>query len=310
MKLASFDLETARATAEGEPITDVGISCAGIAYSDTRPIDMIHCPGKISQEHAELIVELLSECVDEGYTIITWNGCGFDFRILAEESGMIEECAALAMNHVDMMLLVTFQKGYYLGLDPALLGMGVEGKLHEVTLSDGSIVDDFSGAQVPELWSAGEYDAVLTYLKSDIERPLELARRIIRDKEIRWISAKGNPMRCAVQKFWTVKECFKLPTPKTSWMTDPPTRHQFVEWMAPDDAWEEIDPGHADKITGGNAHQTNGTIFRIWGEEALRIKGPSLNSKAKYLLKNGGAISPELDSDITYLRSAHVKISK
>ena len=236
VKLASFDLETARATEEGEPITDVGISCAGIALSDSPEQLLMNCPGKLPQADAKVLVELLSEYVNIGYTIVSWNGCGFDFRILAEESGMVEECAHLAMNHVDMMLLVTFQKGFYLGLDTALLGMGVESKLHQVKLKDGTLVDDFSGAAVPELWAAGEYAAVLEYLKSDIERLLELARRIIEEKEIRWISGKGNPQRCAVPEFWTVKELFDLPVPKTSWMTDPPTRHQFVAWMATDEA--------------------------------------------------------------------------
>lgn len=33
----------------------------------------------------------------EDYTLLTWNGCGFDFDILAEESGMHEQCKALAV---------------------------------------------------------------------------------------------------------------------------------------------------------------------------------------------------------------------
>ena len=42
------------------------------------------------------------------------DGCGFDFAVLAQETGMVKECAELAINHVDLMLIVTFQKGYFL----------------------------------------------------------------------------------------------------------------------------------------------------------------------------------------------------
>jgi hypothetical protein len=45
------------------------------------------------------------------YTIVTWNGTGFDFDILAEESGMLAECKGLAVNHVDMMFHVLCRLG-------------------------------------------------------------------------------------------------------------------------------------------------------------------------------------------------------
>ena len=232
-KLASFDLETARITEQGEEMTNLGISCAGVALTGGLGTvnNFYHAPGQLSKDQAcDLVLDLLIMKKD-GYTTVTWNGTGFDFRILAEESGMWEECAELAMNHVDMMLFVTFTKGYYLGLDTALRGMGVAEKLHEVTLKNGTVVSDFSGAKAPELWAAGEYEAVLEYLKGDIEQPLELAQKIIDQKCIKWTSGKGNPMYCAVPKFRTVKEMFKLSKPNTSWMTDPPTREQFIEWM-------------------------------------------------------------------------------
>ena len=65
------------------------------------------------------------------------------------------------------MLLVTFQKGYYLGLDKALHGAGLSGKLKKVALSDGTILMEMDGAMAPALWARGEYEAVLTYLRQD-----------------------------------------------------------------------------------------------------------------------------------------------
>ena len=232
MKLLSFDLESARITEEGEELVDVGISCAGIVRSDaTEYPAFYHMPGRLGQIQAHDLVLDLIEYAKAGYTIITWNGTSFDFRVLSEVSGAVRECAELAMNHVDMMLLVTFQKGYYLGLDTALRGMGLPEKVHAVTLKDGTVLEDFRGKMVPKLWAAGEYEAVLKYLKGDIEQPLELAQKIIDEKAIRWMSGKGNPMKCHVREFWAVKDLFKLPKPNTSWMTDPPTREMFVRWM-------------------------------------------------------------------------------
>ena len=47
---------------------------------------------------------------------------------------LLEECARIAINHVDLMMLVTFQKGYYLKLDKALQGAHLQGN-SKVTLS-------------------------------------------------------------------------------------------------------------------------------------------------------------------------------
>ncbi len=90
----------------------------------------------------------------------------------------MEECGELALNHIDMMLLVTFAKGWFLGLQKALTGAGLEGKLKAVTLSDGSELTDMQGAKAPQLWADKEYDAVLAYLKEDVLQPLKLAEYI------------------------------------------------------------------------------------------------------------------------------------
>ena len=38
------------------------------------------------------LVERLAGFVSDGYTIVTWNGASFDFFVLAQESGMLEQC--------------------------------------------------------------------------------------------------------------------------------------------------------------------------------------------------------------------------
>ena len=42
------------------------------------------------------LVRYLEDQVAQGYTLLTWNGLGFDLDILAEESGMLPNCRRLA----------------------------------------------------------------------------------------------------------------------------------------------------------------------------------------------------------------------
>ena len=151
--------------------------------------------------------------------------------MLAEESGSIQQCGQLALNHVDLMVMVTFTKGWYLSLQAALEGAGMSGKLRSVQLSDGSHLHNMEGSKAPELWAAGEYEAVLAYLKEDVAQLLELAQSVERRGRISWTSRSGNPQQIRFSKLLTVTECLGIPEPDTSWMSDPPTRDQFVDWI-------------------------------------------------------------------------------
>ena len=182
-KLVSFDIEIYKEIPEGE--TDwnahrpLGISCAASywkhptlrAYQNlswfagedwsnqpmARPMTQVQC--------RQIVGDLMS-IAEDGYTIVTVNGLAFDFDILAEESGMVAECADLAINHhCDMLFMSVCHFGWMVGLDALCAGAKVESKLHNVTLSTGEAITDMSGAKAPELWQAGEFDAGLAYLK-------------------------------------------------------------------------------------------------------------------------------------------------
>lgn len=236
MKLISFDIEISKVIADfsGDLFahSPLGISCAAVAHEDVK---FWQAAPQLSKKENQQMVRDLMAYREAGYTLVTWNGCGFDFRLLAEESGMVEECGELAINHVDLMLLVTFKKGWYLGLDKALKGAGIAGKVHEVRLKNGEILHEMNGGLAPQLWAEGEHEAVLTYLRGDVEQTLALAKNIQETREIRWLSGRGKPQSVAVPKLLTVRECFNLPEPDVSWMDNPPTREGFVSWI-PD--WE------------------------------------------------------------------------
>lgn len=235
MKFASFDLEIAKELPDDfdswEEYSPLGITCAAVALSDIDEILFWKGIPKLSKLEAQNLVIELIKIVERGYTLLTWNGASFDFHVLAQESGMFAECGKLALEHIDMMMYVTFQKGWFLSLQKALEGAGLYGKLKKVELNDGTILEDMSGSKAPLLWSKGEYNAVLEYLKEDVLQPLQLINKIQKTKKISWISNKGNPQFVSIDRIINVKECFDYPVPDTSWMDNPPSRVNFVKWI-------------------------------------------------------------------------------
>ena len=72
----------------------LGISCAATLFADDELRlwhggDRANPNDRMSQQEAAALVHYLEDRTKEGYTILTWNGLGFDFDILAEESQML-----------------------------------------------------------------------------------------------------------------------------------------------------------------------------------------------------------------------------
>ena len=234
MKLVAFDVEIAREIPAGERdwrrLDPLGITCAA-ALGDGPDLKVWQGRPEMALLECQQLVRDLGQLVADGYTLVTWNGCNFDLAVLAQESRMEAECAQLALDHVDLMLMVTFSQGFFLGLQKALLGAGLEGKRQVVTLSDGRALHGMEGRQAPGLWAEGEYDAVLSYLQADVQNTLALAHHVRREGAIRWLSGRGRPQQARFDRLLTVRDCFQLPQPDVSWMSNPPRRRQFVAWM-------------------------------------------------------------------------------
>ena len=237
MRLVAFDLEIAREIPDGERdwgrLGPLGITCAAAAGDG---LDLKVWQGRPQMEEGECqqLVRDLEQLVAGGHTLVTWNGCKFDLAVLAQASRLSAECARLALDHVDLMVMVTFSQGFFLGLQKALLGAGLGGKLQEVTRADGRVVRGMEGRLAPKLWAEGDYEAVLAYLQSDVEGTLALAHSVRREGAIRWTSGRGRPQEARFDRLLTVRECFELPQPDVSWMSNPPRRRQFVAWMPPE----------------------------------------------------------------------------
>lgn len=231
-KYLAFDLETVKEFPEGadwRKYRPLGISVAAAYASDTGQLTYWYGrtpAGRPTRqmnmgEVAAMVRALQAMVSDRGYTLVSWNGLGFDFPILAEESGSVSDCTQLALNHVDMMFHVFCLKGHYLELDAAAKGMGLPGKMVGVT-----------GADAPRLWAQGDYERVLVYLGQDARVTADLAQASDNCRALCWTSQRGNPQKVGLSSGWlTVREALALPEPDTSWMTDPPKREEFIAWV-------------------------------------------------------------------------------
>ena len=222
-KYLAFDIETAKLLPEDE--TDwtahrpLGIACAATLSDDE--LVLWHGNDKMSQQEASQLVQYLIAKVKAGYTIVTWNGTGFDFDILAEESGMLAECKRLAVNHVDMMFHILCRLGYGVRLDGAAKGMGIKGK-----------PEGMNGSLAPKLWAEGKREEVLNYVAQDVRATAELATACEACGVMRWISRRGRLRSMPLPGGWlTVDQAEQLPEPDTSWMADPWSRASFTAWM-------------------------------------------------------------------------------
>jgi hypothetical protein len=173
----------------------------------------------LGRDDAQRLVRFLEQHAAQGLLPVTWNGSGFDFRVLAKASGLVAECAALAWEHVDMMFWLHCQKGYSVGLDRAARAVGT-GKLNGL-----------SGADAPRLWAAGDFDQVLAYVAQDVRMLGAVYEGAVQARALRWTNTRGYESR-AEGELCSVREAYQLPMPDTSWMRRPPwSREHFVGWM-------------------------------------------------------------------------------
>jgi hypothetical protein len=230
-RLLAFDIETAK-DVPGEdfnwrPHRPLGISCAATLASDANDVRLWYgktADGKparqMSRADAATLVDYLTKMAADGFTILTWNGLGFDFDVLAEESAAAARCKECAMNHVDMMFHIVCSLGYPVSLELAARGMGLPGK-----------PPGMSGIKAPLLWAQGRHQDVLDYVTQDVRTAIAIALAAEKRRRFDWVTRKGTKSTMALPGGWlTVSEALKLPEPDTSWMTRPLKRQHFMAW--------------------------------------------------------------------------------
>ena len=230
-KFLAFDIETAKILPEDfgdlHDHRPLGITCAATWCSDELAAESFYSKNEDGTPAPQMTKQDLAACIDHlktkinsGYTIITHNGLGFDFDILAEESGLIDDCRLLALGHVDMMFHFFCGKGFAIGLNAVAQAIGA---------SKPANVD---GAVAPQLWRDGAYQTVLDYVAQDCRLTLDVAEASEKSGKVSWITKRGSVSYTDLPDGWlTVEEAAQLPLPDTSWMDNPWPRSKFTGWL-------------------------------------------------------------------------------
>jgi hypothetical protein len=216
-------------------IPDLGISCAACAWRDkdgkVQFAEWADYPQMGDRDLYNMLAYLQASVAQDNTRLVTWNGLGFDWRVLHRElGGTGGSCAKLAMGHVDGLFQIVCAKGWPLGLDAACRGMGVAGKLKEVVLNNGMTITGMYGGMAPALWQSGDTDAVTTYLRQDVQSLLELVEAWERVGYLTWRSSSGKTHIIA-DKPMPVSKCLTYYGElDTSWMSNPKTRESYYDW--------------------------------------------------------------------------------
>ncbi len=220
-----------------------GISCAATVTSSgelrlwhgTEQADGRLAGRMTAQDVRELLCYLDDLSVLDSAYVVTWNGTGFDWPILAAEAQGPEHvtaCRMMACDHIDPAFQMLCEKGFMVGLQAAAVGMGLPGK------SEG-----MHGDLAPAMWrqDRGAQEQVLEYVAQDARTTLDVYTAILKARGLAWTSKSGNActwqpmMRVSLSgsgfRLLTVDECLALPLPDTSRMRNPWPRTKFCGWL-------------------------------------------------------------------------------
>jgi hypothetical protein len=230
-KYLSFDIETARIlprqTRDIHAFRPLGITCAAAVAQDreepflffSKTVSGEYAPRMTSDDMSRM-VDFLLEQMATGYTVLTHNGLGFDFDILAEETGRTVDCSALALDHVDTMFHFFCRKGFAVSLKAVAQALGI------------AKTEDAGGAIAPVLWQQGEHERVLRYVVNDCQMALEIAVASERQGRLKWVTKKGVTSELPLRDGWLkVKDAMRLDLPDTSWLDNPWPREKFTGWL-------------------------------------------------------------------------------
>src|SRR5438445_2065984 len=231
-KYLAFDLETAKVQPthmrDWKSARPLGICCAA-TYLDGDKEPVLWYGGRrpknpeprMTIAEARALVKYLSRQVTAGYTIVTWNGVGFDFDILAEESGMHEKCKSLAIAHVDMMFHVVCQLGFGVSLNAAARGMRLF-KRREKRY----------GSLIPGLWANRRYEEVFNHVAQDVRITFALAMSCTERGYLRWITRFETGRMMRLPDGWqTVGVAQRTPEPIQSQVDRRWSRDSITAWM-------------------------------------------------------------------------------
>ena len=263
-----WDIEIAEEFPDNEEDRDwftvepsMGITCAALAISDTDEVwweagarDKLfqyrYLPS-MTQDIAKDMARHLEQVTRHGHLLVTWNGAGFDFPVLARECNdpaYTRMLAEIALNHCDLGFAMMCSHGYMVGLDTAAKALGLPGK-----------TEGMSGGLAPILWNPVERELsdkerlaihklgvepgsdearqlCITYVRQDAATTRQVYEALLKERTLVWRTRTGRLTRQPWSPFVvdghiaTCREAMTLALPDTSWMTHARSRLDYIGW--------------------------------------------------------------------------------
>ena len=258
-RFVGFDLEIAEPFPEGgwDKRSSLGISCAAIYGESTMaffpaPHNSERLPDRMSAFEARLMVDELLNAERRGAQIVTWNGLGFDFLVLAIEcqnESYAQLVREMALRHIDPFFNMFCDMGYGIGLQTAANALNVHGKLEGM---HGSLAPLMWNASFPatdeetaemaatgfERGSIGAQNLCIEYVEQDAKATYDVYMALAETHNLYWTTRAGKRSRYPWRprklfgRLLTCSEASMTEEPNTSWMTDrePPKRSEYIGW--------------------------------------------------------------------------------
>lgn len=168
----------------------------------------------------------------DGYVPLTWNGAGFDFRVLyslLDGEACAKKVRALALAHVDLCFSFFMGKGFPVKMSSVACAFACMGKTG-------------SGAIVPEEWASKDLarcEAIVNYCAADVCVLASVFSCVLANSCVKWVTKKGKHTSWKPKKqgeiLASVSALRKRKQPDNSWFDkDPqkrPMKENFVSWL-------------------------------------------------------------------------------
>ena len=259
-KFVGFDLEIAEPFPEGgwDKKSSLGISCAAVYGECTRAFypapdgDRLH--DRMSPLEVEMMIDELLNVVRRGAQIVTWNGLGFDFLVLAiecQDEYYRRLVRKMALEHIDPFFNMFCDIGYGIGLQTAANALNVHGKLEGMHGSLAPLMwnskfpatDEETAAMATTGYERGSLDAqrlCIDYVQQDAKATYDIYMALAAVDRLYWTTRAGRrsykpwyPQKRDGVLF-TCKESNQTPEPDTSWMDRPALRSEHIGWALHD----------------------------------------------------------------------------
>ena len=231
----AFDLEIVKELPDGgdwEPYRPFGISiistCTDSWDFRTWPLvpEEYRYPLELSEEQTLFAVRYLQQAVAKGYKIITINGLGFDFRVLAEHLPNLpqiqKQIAELACSehHIDIGFAMVCELGFMCGMQAMCDGFNLPGKSEGVT-----------GKLIPAMWKStlADQEKCLEYCRNDVAMTSLVYQSILHHKRLIYKTKTG------IIKSWMPTNLHRLDVASMQKLpeVDKPfwPRSKFTDWL-------------------------------------------------------------------------------